>query len=340
MSDSENTSENTAAREKPARSGSFIAGLALLLSLAAIAASAWLWYSLAYKNAGLLSESIPQQVVNLRTELTQLQKLNQQNSKSIEDLGKAQQALAEVTKKAYTEIGKSRNKWAVSEVEQLLIIANQRLQLAHDFETAAIALQTADSRLATMADPSLMPVRKQLAAEINQLKSYERTDLSGISLHLASLIDNVEKLPLSLKVTYQHEADTKSAATAADKPAEQPGFFSELWSDIRGLVQVRSNVQSYKPLLPPEQQYFLRENLRLLLLGAQQGLLRNDRVVFTHNLKAAKQWVDDYFDTNTQAIRQLKLDIDQLLKTKMVEKEPDISKSLALLRKLTQGPDK
>ena len=163
------------------------------------------------------------------------------------------------------------------------------------------------------------------------------------------MIDNVEKLPLSLKVTYQHEADSKTAGkkneTATKTPEkesqpEQPGFFSELWSDIRGLVQVRSNVQSYKPLLAPEQQYFLRENLRLLLLGAQQGLLRNDRVVFTHNLKAAKQWVDDYFDTNTQAIRQLKKDIDGLLKTKMVEKEPDISKSLALLRKLSQGPDK
>jgi len=355
MSDSENTSENTPTREgssrkESSRGGSFTAGLALLLSLASVSASAWLFYSLAYKNAGLLSQSIPQQVENLRTEMTQLQKLNQQNSKSIEDLGKGQQVLAEATKKAYTEIGKSRNKWAISEVEQLLIIANQRLQLAHDFETAAIALQTADNRLATLADPSMTPVRKQLAAEINQLKSYERTDISGISLHLASLIDNVEKLPLSLKVTYQHETHSKTAeqngktaATTAEKegkPAEQPGFFSELWSDIRGLVQVRSNVQSYKPLLAPEQQYFLRENLRLLLLGAQQGLLRNDRIVFTHNLKAARQWVDDYFDINTQAIRQLKKDIDGLLKTKMVEKEPDISKSLTLLRKLSLGPGK
>lgn len=344
--------------------------LALLLSLAAVSLSAYLWYTLAYQNADLYSQSIPQRVQALRKELNQLKTASDKTSKSVEELRSGQKVLTEATRKAYTDFNKDRNKWAISEIEQLLIIANQRMQLAHDFETAAIALQAADSRLQALADPSLMPVRKRLASEINRIKSIERSDLSGLALRLGSLIDDVEKLPLSLEVTYNNNASSgdknnpgeknkpelvkkiknktntnaavakpgpKTGPPKESKAPSRPGFFAELWQDILGLVRIRDNAVSYKPLLLPEQQYFLRENLRLLLLGAQQALLRDEKDIYVHNLKSAKRWVNKYFDTHTQAIRHLNSELDALTSTKLIQKSPDISGSLALLRKLSQG---
>lgn len=357
MSDPEST-----ANEKPGRQTSISAVLALLASLVSVTLSAYVWYMVVYKNADLLNQSIPARVQALREELNLLNSASQENSSAILKLQNEQKVLADATRKAYSDISRSRNKWAVSEIEQLLIIANQRMQLANDFETAAIALQAADSRLQSLADPELTPVRKQLAKEINQIKSVERADLSGLNLRLASLIDSVETLPLSLNVVYQKEEasakqDKKPAAakpsgkappaantpqTEKPKPAseQKPGFFVELWQDITGLFQFRSNSGSYKPLLPPEQQYFLRENLRLLLLGAQQALLRNETEIYIHNLGSARRWVNQYFDTHSQAIRHLNSELEALSKTKLVRKTPNISGSLSLLRKLTQGIDK
>jgi len=325
---------------KSSRHVSISGVLALLVSLASLSVTAYLWYQLNIQNAGLLTQSIPQQVQSIRDQVNALADADKQDKQSIEDLGKNQKVLEETVRKAYADISRKRSGWAISEIEQLLIIANQRLQLAQDYETSITALQAADNRLRALADPALMPVRKLLATEINNLQSSERTDISGLSLRLSGLIDSVESLPVSLQFTYEPTASAETPGTetgSQEKKANQKsGFWSELWHDITSLVQTKHNVESYKPLLMPKQQYFLRENLKLLLLGAQQALLRNDNDVYLQNLNQAKQWVNEYFDSNTQAIRHLKSELDALSSTKLVRKTPDISGSLALLRKLTQ----
>lgn len=339
MSETEdNVGEKT--ETKSSRRISISGVLALLISLASLSATAYLWFQLTVRNAGLLTQSIPGQVQSLRSQLNALSEADKQDKQAIDDLAKTQKVLEEATRKAYADISRKRNDWAISEIEQLLIIANQRLQLAQDYETSVIALQAADRRLHALADPTLMPVRKLLATEINELQSSERTDISGLSLRLSGLIDNVESLPVSLQFTYT-PAEPKESSGPENKPRAEKknnkaGFWSEFMHDVKGLVQTHHNVESYKPLLMPRQQYFLRENLKLLLLGAQQALLRNDSDVYLHNLKAAKQWVDQYFDSNTQAIRHLKEELDTLATTKLVHKTPDISPSLKLLRKLTR----
>lgn len=328
----------------PRTKRSAASGLALLLSIAALAASGSLWYMIAVRHAALFQQPIAEEVQSLREDLTQLKQKSDAAEKQIGTLAEQQKVLTEATRKSYDALSKDRAKWAISEIEQLLIVANQRLQLAQDFETAAIALKAADSRLRALADPAMTPVRKQLATEINQLESYERTDVSGLAIRLASLVDSVEKLPLSLEFTYTPANTTETKETAATQkskePAPQRGFFAEFWRDVLGLVRIRSNTESYKPLLAPEQQYFLRENLQLLLLGAQQALLRNEMQTFDHNLRTAQRWVNRYFDTNSQAIRHLNSELEALLKTRPAEHAPDISQSLTLLRNITQGPDK
>jgi len=330
-------------RSKHSRGISITGIFALLISLASLSASAYLWYLLSIKNAGLLTQSIPTEVESLRNQIGALSQADAQNKQSIDDLGKTQKILEQATRKAYADISRKKSGWVISEIEQLLIIANQRLQLAQDYETSVIALQAADRRLQSLADPSLLPVRKLLADEINKLQSSERTDISGLSLRLSGLIDSVETLPVSLQFTYEASKPQKSeespSSQATGATTSKPGFWSEFWNDITSLIQTKHNVESYKPLLMPEQQYFLRENLKLLLLGAQQALLRNDNTVYLHNLKSADKWVNEYFDSNTQAIRHLKSELAALSNTKLAHKTPDISASLALLRKLTREND-
>jgi len=318
-------------------------GLALLLSIAALGVSGYLWYLMTVQHAALFKQPVAQEVQNLRAELTQLKLKSDAEAKELGALAERQKVLADATRRSYDALSKDRSQWALSEIEQLLIIANQRLQLAQDFETATIALKAADSRLRALADPAMTPVRKRLATEINQVESFERADISGLAIRLATLVDSVEKLPLSLEIslTPTRVEDGKAAGAESKKePAKTRGFFAELWRDILGLVRIRNNTESYKPLLAPEQQYFLRENLRLLLLGAQQALLRNEMQTFTHNLRSAQRWVNRYFDTHSQAIRHLNTELEVLLKTRPAGRTPDISQSLAMLRKISRESDK
>ena len=67
-------------------------------------------------------------------------------------------------------------------------------------------------------------------------------------------------------------------------------------------MRLRTDVEVQKPLLPPEQRYFLRENLRLMLYGAQNALLQGSVTTYQQNVKSAARWVREYFDTTTQVV--------------------------------------
>jgi uroporphyrin-3 C-methyltransferase len=323
--------------------GRFSARLSLLLSLTALAISAYLGYELLYRQPELLTTDIVSDTRTLKTEVEQLKESRNTSNYDIKRLKEGQEMLTEAMRRTAQGLGKSRVDWVMAETEQLMIVANQRLQLAGDIDTATLALEIADERLRDLADPDLTPVRKILAKEIQSLKSAERADIAGISLRLGALADSVSSLPLSLEFQQTIQSQTtpeqdKAAKEEKARPVvreEKPGFFAELWSDVMSVISIRTSVQSYKPLLPPEQQYYLRENLRLLILGAQQAALRADTQTYTNNLKLAGKWAGEYFDTRSQALANLVQELDKLGSAKLTSAKPKISESLKVLRNVS-----
>jgi uncharacterized protein HemX len=108
----------------------------------------------------------------------------------------------------------------------------------------------------------------------------------------------------------------------------------DLWSDLLGLVRVRRDGEVKAPLLPPEQQYFLRENLRLSLFGAQQAILQGNATIYRQTLQTARRWVKEHFDTQAPGVAAAIGELDKLLAVKLIGELPDLSASLEALRRL------
>jgi uncharacterized protein HemX len=217
----------------------------------------------------------------------------------------------------------------LTETEQLLIIANNHLQLAREVNLALAALRAADKQLKDLANPALLPVRKILIEEIGALEAMARTDISGMALRLGAMAARIERLPLATPTHYSEApapADDNIAARALPR---------EMWKDLMNLIRIRSHGETRKPLLPPEQQYFARENLRLMLYGAQVALLHGDAATFEQNIKSARQWLGDYYDTSTQVVIAAQDELDGMHKARIKTALPDISRSLEALRRIT-----
>jgi uncharacterized protein HemX len=126
----------------------------------------------------------------------------------------------------------------------------------------------------------------------------------------------------------------------AGRPSGEPeaeakqDFLREVWKDLRNLVSIRVTTDVRRPLLLAEQKYFLRENLRLMLYGAQVALLHGDFTTVDSNTKTARQWLTDYFDASTPAVQSAAKELDAVLKARTVEL-PDVSMSLKTLREIT-----
>ena len=224
------------------------------------------------------------------------------------------------------------DRWRLEEVRQLITLANSRLMLARDYRTAAVALETAQARLGELGDPKLLKVRRQLADDVAALNAAPRTDLAGLALRLGGLARAVDALPLKTASEFRRTDDPADAA--AQPPAEANGWQhvgTQIWQDLRSLVRIRELQSPQPPLLPPEQAYFLRENLRLMLNGAQLALLRGTREVYVGNLDTAAGWVTEHFDGDAGPVQALLTALADLRGTDPAPELPDISGSLETL---------
>jgi len=309
-------------------------GLALILTLVALILSGYLWYMLTEKK-GLFNTDVVGKLEQLENTADSLQRNAAIAEQDISTLKETQDTVKSAIDKLNADIGKTRTEWALAETEGLLVIANHRLQLARDVNLALITLRAADSQLKQLANPNLLPVRRILADEISQLESLERVDVPGLALQLNSMANRIDKLPLAMETKFKKTEVPETKQTENPSAGTWRQFLREIWKDFINLIRIRNNAETRKPLLPPEQYYFLRENLRLMLYGAQLALLERNEAVYKQNLKSADQWITEYFDNTTQVIISMRKDLEKMLRTPIREDVPDISASLQALRQAT-----
>ena len=304
------------AADKTARAGRLAAGLALVFALIAMLASGYVGW-LVHSKRGL--SDAKGRLFSVERETTELQELTALMNKELGSLRETQDTLKGGVQTLHDEIGKGRRAWLIAETANLLVIAQQRLTYARDPRQALEALRAADRQLQQLGDPSYQPVRKLLEAEIEALAAFERLDLRGLAQRLGQLAGRIDTLPL---------APVRLESAAADT---ETGFAREVWKDLRDLVRIRTTTDVRRPLLLPEHKYFLRENLRLMLYGAQVALLHGDQVTLELNVRAALKWLRDYYDANAATVQAASTELETTLKTRPAEL-PDISASLKSLR--------
>jgi uroporphyrin-III C-methyltransferase len=245
----------------------------------------------------------------------------------------AQQAALEAL---YRDLSPSRDEIALTEIEQVLLVASQQLQLAGNVPSALTALQLAEAKLQRLDRPQFVPLRRALGRDIDQLKAMPYVDVAGTSLRLDQALAAIDKLPLAMDERLPAPAPEK----AAPEEAAWRRVLRDLWGEIRQLVRIEVADRAAAPLVPPAQTYFLRQNLRLRLLSARIALLGRDEATFKADIAAADDWVKQYFDTRAKPVQALQANLKQLAATPMGVAVPDLAQSLEALRVLRLAQDR
>jgi uroporphyrinogen III methyltransferase/synthase len=278
---------------------------------------------------------------------SELQALTQAQAAERAQRQKELESLAGIVAKNRSEMGVARDDWLLQEVAHLLLLANQRLALTGDVVLAQKALALADDRLKALAGPQILKIRRVLSQEQEHLGQMTPVDVAGISLVLAALAESVGDLPLKGDSDRPQWSDSGDSAQSSvpDKPADDAdsesavrAFSRKVLSDLGDLVRVRRVDETRPPKLDTAARFLAYENLRLQLVGAQLALLRRDAGVFQENLKQARIWLGDYFETGTP-VQHFDTQVAELQQSKVALSFPDISGSLTLLRAEIQRRD-
>jgi len=228
----------------------------------------------------------------------------------------------------YKELTNSREERTIAEIEQLLIIANQQLQLAGNIRPALLALQTAYSRLQQIETSQAALLRKTVLDDIQHLQNLPQANIAALNLELEALAHTVDVIPL---VSDRHPE------TLPVKPGNETNAWRrlarEIWKDIKSLVRLERIDRPEPPLLTPEQTFFLRENVKLRLLMARIALLQQDEKSYRHNMESAAEWIKQHFDVTAPETLKVLSRIRGLADDAVGTEIPDINASLGLVSK-------
>jgi len=237
----------------------------------------------------------------------------------------------------YNDLSVSRDETALAEVEQMLLIAGQQLQLSANVKAALIAMQSADTRLQRMDRPVFNGLRKAINQDMDKLRALPGIDIASINFQLDKLVATVDELPLVYQQRVTKNEKTTQAAAPKDEPAWQK-LSREIWHEAKQLVRIEDIGKMEAPLLPPNQEFFLRENLKLRLLSARLALLSRDEDSFKQELKTAQQWTAHYFDIKSNEVARMLSGLKKIAIPSISIELPDIGSSLQAVRnyRLTQ----
>lgn len=224
-----------------------------------------------------------------------------------------------------------RTRLQLAAVEQLLLLANDRLLLAHDSGTALKALDLADQRLALLQDPQLFRVREALAQERAALTALTLPDYAGLALSLTEISRRLPDLPLRARARARFDTEAENAPAPPEATALQ-----RLWASVKtalaGVFAVRRSAGAAPRLLAPEEEALVAQILRLKLDGARLALLAGDTRTFRELSVEAAGWLGNYYDESDPGVRAAQAELQRLGALKLAAELPDISRSLTLLR--------
>lgn len=326
-----------ARRSSPAALVFALLGLGISIGLAVGGYFIWnQMQQLTGEQAGI-EPRLQQRVQPLQTRLQTISSDWQDGRREIEKqlgaLDDGQDAIGERVDRLASLVGRSELGWTLAEVEYLLRIANESLQLRRDKRTALAALNSADNRLRELADPQLLPIREQLARELNALREVPDVDFDGLSLRILDSLQQAEKLQVAGSSYEPPQPETKSF-DATQTAGNWKDLVQVIWSSLGELFHKREHDKPVAPMLPPERAWFLKENLRLQLAAARLALLREDRNAYQQALTTVTEWLKAWFDNEDKTVTTMITGLEDMAAVEIRPQMPDVSKSLQVLRQI------
>ncbi len=276
--------------------------------------------------------------LQLKNANDQLREVAARQSLSEAKLGDALSQQSQLEKQ-YQELVRSRSDAQLADIEAGIAGAAQQLQFSGNVSSALVAMQEADSRLERMNQPPLLGVRRLLGKDIERLRQVQVADTALLAGKVDFLIETLPTLRL-LSEPAKTDPNKPDAAKPAGAPliqrlssASEQGW-AGLKRELLNLFRVQKVDSSDALLVSPEQAFFVRENLKLLLTSLRGSVVARNQVSVKRDGEAAQALLNKYFDSQQSGYSVAVSSLKEVSSAPVSVDLPNLNEILALIRTL------
>ena len=226
--------------------------------------------------------------------------------------------------------------WKILEAEFLLRMANQKLQLEADINSAVLLLEDADESLIESGNNSVLNVRRSVANDLSLLRSTELVDTEGIYIRLSNLSNRVEEIDLLGSMRENFESRRSEDSTPVEIGAGTNSFVDSTYDFLSSIFVWRKWEENPAAMLVPGQETTIKQSLRLMLEQAQYAMFSQDQQLYSRSLANSKAWLERYAVTDTAVGQAMLVELNELGSIDINPSLPSLENSLSLIAQLTQ----
>ena len=273
------------------------------------------------------------------TQLTQLESANkatQDKIAQVEELINAKShelvgLQSQINKVSAQANAQQPTDWLFSEADFLLNNALRKLVLDNDVDTAVSLLKLADETLAKVNNSQSAAIRSAINQDLKQLLSVTGVDQNAVMQKLSQLANTVDELPV-LDVNFGDDQNATKLSDSLSDWAENAE--KSATSFLNHFIRISpKHGADRKELLAPNQDIYLRENIRLRLQLAIMAVPRQQNELYKQSLEAVASWIRSYFDTNAEVTQSFLKSVDELSEVSIYVDVPSQLQSLSMLDK-------
>ena len=221
--------------------------------------------------------------------------------------------------------------WLFSEADFLLNNGLRKLVLDNDVDTAVSLLKLADETLAKVNNSQSAAIRSAINQDLKQLLSVAGVDQNAVMQKLSQLANTVDELPV-LDVNFGDDQNATKLSDSLSDWAENAE--KSATSFLNHFIRISpKHGADRKELLAPNQDIYLRENIRLRLQLAIMAVPRQQNELYKQSLEAVASWIRSYFDTNAEVTQSFLKSVDELSEVSIYVDVPSQLQSLSMLDK-------
>lgn len=227
------------------------------------------------------------------------------------------------------------NDWLIHEAEYLVRVAARTMWLERDTKAAISLLRDADNRLKELNQPKFLPVRALINEDIESLALMPTLQNQEAILTLMALNKQVPTLVI---ITPEEELEhSKENIALSDDIGDWQENLSKTWHKfLKDFITVRRRTGIIEPLMTPDQQQHLKQNLSLKIQLVQWAASEQKEEIYQQTLLDIQQWLNEFFDMNLPVNKRFYQSIEKLKQQTIHYNYPSDLRSLAAIKRLLQ----